>query len=58
MINYFNRHIRKTIKNKGSFPTDDSLFKILYLIVMDADEKWTMPIQSWVLFESTSGVFR
>ena len=26
---------------------DDSLFKILYLIVMDAAEKWTMPIQSW-----------
>lgn len=46
-IENFNRRIRKTTKNKGSFPTDDSLFKILYLIVMDAAEKWTMPIQSW-----------
>ncbi|NJD53162.1 MAG: IS256 family transposase, partial [Candidatus Methanoperedens sp.] len=46
-IENFNRRIRKITKNKGSFPTDDSLFKILYLIVMDAAEKWTMPIQSW-----------
>lgn len=46
-IENFNRRIRKITKNKSSFPTDDSLFKILYLIVMDASEKWTMPIQNW-----------
>lgn len=46
-IENFNRRIRKVTKNKGSFPTDDSLFKILYLIVMDALEKWTMPLQNW-----------
>jgi transposase-like protein len=46
-IENFNRRIRKITRNKGSFPTDDSLFKILYLIVMDASEKWTMPLQNW-----------
>ncbi len=46
-IENFNRKIRKVTKTKSSFPTDDSLFKILYLIVMDAAEKWTMPIQNW-----------
>lgn len=46
-IENFNRRIRKITKNKSSFPTDDSLFKILYLIVMDASEKWIMPIQNW-----------
>ena len=46
-IENFNRRIRKITKNKGSFPTDDSLFKILYLIVIDASEKWTMPIHDW-----------
>lgn len=46
-IENFNRKIRKVTKTKSSFPTDDSLFKILYLIVMDATEKWTMPIQNW-----------
>jgi putative transposase len=46
-IENFNRSIRKVTKTKSSFPTDDSLFKILYLIVMDTSEKWTMPIQNW-----------
>lgn len=43
----FNRRIRKTTKTKGAFPTDDSLFKLLYLIVIDASKKWTMPIRDW-----------
>ena len=46
-IENFNRRIRKITKTKSSFPTDDSLFKILYLIVMDASEKWIMPIRDW-----------
>jgi len=46
-IENFNRSIRKVTKTKSSFPTDDSLFKILYLIVMDTSEKWTLPIPNW-----------
>ena len=46
-IENFNRRIRKITKNKSSFPTDDSLFKILYMIVIDAYEKWTMPLRDW-----------
>jgi transposase-like protein len=46
-IENFNRRIRKITKTKSSFPTDDSLFKILYLIVMDTQEKWTMPTPNW-----------
>jgi transposase-like protein len=46
-IENFNRQIRKITKTKSSFPTDDSLFKILYLIVFDASEKWTMPMLEW-----------
>ncbi|SNQ60346.1 transposase [Candidatus Methanoperedens nitratireducens] len=46
-IENFNRQIRKITKTKSSFPTDDSLFKILYLIVFDASEKWTMPMREW-----------
>jgi transposase-like protein len=46
-IENFNRSIRKITKTKSSFPTDDSLFKILYLIIMDASEKWTLAIPNW-----------
>jgi len=43
-IENLNRGIRKITKNKGSFPTDDSLFKILYLIIMDISQKWTLAL--------------
>lgn len=46
-IESFNRQIRKITKNKSSFPTDDSLFKILYLIVMDESEQWKMAVREW-----------
>ncbi len=46
-IENFNRQVRKITKNKGSFPTDDSLFKILYLAVMEAQEKWTISVPKW-----------
>ena len=46
-IENFNRQIRKVTKTKSSFPTDDSLFKQLYLIVMDESEKWKMTIREW-----------
>lgn len=47
IIENFNRRIRKVTKNKCSFPSDDSLFKILYLIVMDTTERWTTPKRDW-----------
>lgn len=37
-IESFNSTFRKITKNKGSFPTDDSLFKILHLAIMDNHE--------------------
>lgn len=40
-IENFNRQLRKVTKSKGVFPTDDSLFKILYLITQDITKKWT-----------------
>ncbi len=46
-IENFHRQLRKITKTKGSFPTDDSLFKILYLAVMDAQEKWTISVPKW-----------
>ena len=42
-----NRQIRKIIKNKGVFSTDDSVKKILFLALRNAAKKWTMPIQNW-----------
>ena len=37
----FNRQLRKVPKSKSVFPTDDSLLKMLYLVMMDIAKKWT-----------------
>jgi putative transposase len=44
-----NRQIRKIIKNKGVFPDDKSIQKIIYLALRNAAKKWTMPIRDWPL---------
>jgi len=43
----YHRQLRKVIKNKGSFPTEQSVRKLLYLATMNITRKWTMPIQNW-----------
>jgi putative transposase len=42
-----NRTLRKIIKNRGAFPTDESIYKLLYLALRKASKKWTMPIRNW-----------
>jgi transposase-like protein len=46
-IESFNRQLRKTTKNKCSFPTSEALFKSLYLTVQSATKKWTSPLWNW-----------
>ena len=45
----YHRQLRKVIKTKGSFPTDQSVRKLLYLATMQITKKWTAPIQNWPL---------
>jgi len=44
-----NRQIRKIIKNKGVFPDDTSIQKIIFLALTNASKKWTMPIKNWAM---------
>lgn len=46
-IEGFNRQIRKVTKTKSSFPTDNSLLKLLYLIIMDNDNKMKKTVRDW-----------
>lgn len=39
--------IRKAIKKRKLFPSDDSARKVVYLAILDASKKWTMPIRNW-----------
>lgn len=42
-----NSALRKVTKGKGSFPSEESVYKILYLRVKELKEKWNKPIQNW-----------
>lgn len=62
MIESVNSKIRKIIKNKGVFPDDKSIQKIIFLALRNAAKKWTMPLKSWPLtlnqFEILCGDFK
>lgn len=46
-IESLNMTLRKVIKNKRVFPTDESVFKVLYLAINNISKKWSMPIKDW-----------
>lgn len=46
-IESLNMSLRKVTKNRGSFPNDEAMFKLLYLALNNIAKKWTMPIRDW-----------
>lgn len=46
-IESINMSLRKITKTRGSFPTDEAVFKLFYLALNNISKKWTMPIQDW-----------
>ena len=56
-IEGYNRQLRKVTKNKGVFPTDDSLFKMLYLATCDITKKWSGKRRDWGQIYSQLSIF-
>ena len=46
-IEGLHRQFRKITKTKGSFPSDQSLMKMLYLAARKIEEKWTVRYRDW-----------
>jgi len=46
-IESLNMSLRKVIKTRGSFPTEEAAMKMLYLALEHIAKKWTMPVQDW-----------
>ena len=46
-VESLNSVIRKAVAKRKLFPSDDSARKVVYLAIMDASKKWTMPIRNW-----------
>ena len=56
-IEGFNRQLRKVTKSKAVFPTDDSLFKMLYLAMIDITKKWTGRRQDWSVIHAQLALY-
>lgn len=46
-IESMNMTLRKVMKNKRIFPSDDAAFKQIYLALQNISKKWTLPIRDW-----------
>ena len=46
-IESLNNQLRKVTKNKRVFPSDESVFKTLYLTIDYITRKWSLPIRDW-----------
>jgi transposase-like protein len=49
IIESVHRQFRSLTKNKGAFPNDNSLLKLLFMGIQNAQKKWTMPVRNWSL---------
>ena len=46
-IESMNMTLRKVLRNHRSFPSDESVMKVIYLAIQNISKKWTMPIRDW-----------
>lgn len=46
-----NSALRKVTRGKGSFPSEDSVFKVLFLRIKDLKEKWVKPIKNFKIIQ-------
>lgn len=49
IIESVHRQFRILTKTKGAFPNDNSLLKLLFAGIKNAEKKWIMPIRNWSL---------
>jgi len=46
-IESLNMQLRKVIKNRGHFPSDEAATKLIYLALRNITEKWKKPPKTW-----------
>ena len=47
-----NSALRKVTRGKGAFPSENSVFKILFLRLRELKEKWNKPILKWKIIQT------
>jgi putative transposase len=47
VIESVNSSLRKVLKNRGSFPNEEAVIKLVYLALRNISSKWSLPIRDW-----------
>lgn len=46
-IESLNSVVRKAVRKRKLFPSDEAAKKVVYLAINEASKKWSMPIRDW-----------
>jgi putative transposase len=48
-IEALNAKLRRAIRARGHFPTDEAALKLLFLVLNRSEKEWTMPAREWCM---------
>ncbi len=56
-IENYHRSLRRITKSKSSFPSEDSLMRLLFLVTKNVTKKWTGSVRNWGMIYSQLMIF-
>ena len=55
-IEALNSKLRRAVRARGHFPTDEAAMKLLFLVLNRAEKEWTMPPREWSMAKAQFAV--
>jgi putative transposase len=55
-IEALNSKLRRAVRARGHFPTDEAAMKLLFLVLNRAEKEWTMPAREWCVAKAQFAV--
>lgn len=55
-IEALNSKLRRAVRARGHFPTDDAAMKLLFLVLNRTEKEWTMPPREWAMAKAQFAV--
>jgi transposase-like protein len=55
-IEALNSKLRRAVRARGHFPTDEAALKLLFLVLNRAEKEWKMPPREWAMAKAQFAV--
>ena len=55
-IEALNSKLRRAVRARGHFPTDEAALKLLFLVLNRAEKEWRMPPREWAMAKAQFAV--